>query len=721
MNVLVQLAENSGDVVLRDDIVEKVWEGRPVSDDGLSRCIRELRKVLDDDARDPKFIETVPKRGYRLIPDAEPLEEAEDSSAHSRRPSRLAMVVAAGVALLIGVLVFLGIPGAPEDREIGQGSEATRQTLAVLPLVSRSIDPEDAFIADGLHDDLLTQLAQVDAWNVISRTSVERFRGTESSVPEIAARLEATLILEGGVQRSGDRVRINVQLIDPSGDSHVWAETYDRELTVENLFEVQSEIVDSIVDELIVALDAEQSGTKTAPTTNFEAYSEYVKGRRLVRTESVTSLNAAIDHFRRAIEIDDQYAEAHAALADAYLSLATYFHGGMQAEEAVPLSEPLIARAIGLDPELAQAYVANAMLQILQNDSLAAEEAITTAIELQQSYPRAYRVFANLRWRQLRRSDAIELAEYASRLDPLSGSIQIELGRYYEAVGRYEEALSNYLTAEAVLPDNALAPIYIGALKYLVFGEVAESLTWYERAAELDPESPSMQATAALPLMELGFLEQAQAHVDRGMSLDPDVFWTRFTSMMLHIRNDERAAALEDAEAMRSIFPNQWTALRLLRDRDIEDGDPAAALARYAETNPELTEPDTPDVATYNYRAAVDLAAVYLAMGNREKARHIADSALAVMDGLSREGIFGYYLTDVSALTIRGDHEAALQRLEEAIDGGFRVRVWYTLDYDQNLEPIRDLPRFQAIREKHQRAIDLEAERARSMRAAGSE
>lgn len=713
MDVLVFLAERPGEVAEREAIIEAVWGGRIVSDDPLSKCITELRKVLGDSAREPHYIGTVPKRGYRLLQTVEPISNNAVQAPGRNRRSLVTLAVAASAALLV-IAIILGTwqfeePGS-EPTYVAQ--ELARPTLAVLPLVIRSSNTEDAYIADGLHDDLLTQLARIQDWDVISRTSVERFRDTDEDMAKIADSLNATLVLEGGVQRSGRRLRINFQLIDPTGDSHLWAETYDRELPVEDLFAVQSELVQRVVSELAEALDAKQPVSQFAPTTDFRAYSEYVIGRRLVRTESVTALRTAAEHFKLAIEIDPEYAQAHAALADAYMRLAIYFFGGIQADEAISIAEPLILRAIELDPGLAEAHVANAMLQLLIGDETAAEEAIELALKLQPSYPHAHRVLANLRWRQGRRDEAINLGEHASQLDPLSGVIQLELGRYYEAVARYDDAMQNYLVAVRALPDNALVRLHIGALKYLVYGEVAESLVWYLKAADLDPESPSMQATPAFAYLDIGDIERARYHVDRGMALQPDLFWVRLVRMTLNLRLGDQAAAFEDAQVILEKRPRQWDALRVLRDRDLANGSTETALSRYSLQYPELTEPEKPGVNTENYGAAVDLALVYSRLGERDKAMRLSAEALNVMNGMSRRGQQGFWLTDIGALAIRGEHEVALTKLEQAIDAGFRLKLWYFLDVEKNFEGLRELPRFQLIREKVAAIILAEAEKA---------
>ena len=713
MDVLVFLAQHPGQVVEREAIIEAVWGGRFVSDDPLSKCIAELRKVLGDTARDSKFIGTVHKRGYRLLQPVTPIKtDNAPAGAGSQRSSIVRLLAAVAVVAVIVVTWQLRHPTETQSQPPAAEASIARHTLAVLPLAIRSTNADDAFIGDGLHDDLLTQLARNKDWDVISRTSVERFRHTDEEMAAIAQSLNATLILEGGLQRSGDKVRINLQLIEPSADSHLWARTYDRDVSEDNLFSMQRELVQDVVSEVARVLDVSAPSAKTPSTLNFAAYSEFVKGRRLVRSESVTSLRDAVEHFKAAIEVEPNYAEAHAALADTYLSLATYFFGGMSKAEAVAAAEPLIERAIELDPELAQAYVANAMLSSLQIDATTAEESLERALRLQPSYPRAYRIFASLRWSQLRRDEAIDLAQYASSLDPFSGVIQLELGRYYEATAQFDQALKNYLIAENLLPDNALVRLYIGALKFLVLGDVADSLNWYLRASELDPESPSMQVTPAFAYIEIGDLERARHHVDLGRALDPDLPWVRLASMQLNQRSGDQEAAVLDAATILAASPKQWGALRQLRDDDLEAGRVDAALQRYAEQFPELTEQEEPRIHSLNYVIAVDLALVYEAQGRSDKAMRMTAGALDVMDSMHRLGLMGYSLTDIGALAIRGEHDEALDRLDEIVDSGYRYKLWYYFDVEQNMESLRSLPRFQVIRDKAFAGVEAEAEKA---------
>ncbi|MDH5312145.1 MAG: winged helix-turn-helix domain-containing protein, partial [Gammaproteobacteria bacterium] len=700
MDVLLMLARAPGKVVLREQILEQVWQGRPVADDALSKCITELRKALCDNARQPRFIETVPKRGYRLLSKITSLETA-------RRTPRYALAAAVIAAATAAAFILLSNLG---EAPISQPA-AGKHTIAVLPFKNRSDDPGDRYIVDGMQDDLITHLARFNDWQVISRTSVEPYRETTDSLREIGARLNASLIIEGGVQRSGGEVRINVQLVDVPSDAHVWAATYDRALTVETLFEVQSEIVASVARELSAALEADKYVSRDAPTSNFEAYNEYVKGRGRVNVESVTSLNAAAENFKAAIELDENYADAYAALADTYLSLGMYFFGGLSVSEAIELAEPLVVRAMELNPNLPSAYAAAGLMHMMQKDAAASATALDRAIALQPSYSRAYRLYASLRWQQQRQDDAIELAEHAISLDPGSGPINFDLGRYYDAVGRNDEAMDRYIAAAQLMPGNSLARVYLGAIKYLNFGEIAESLIWYREASALDPESPSMQAVTAMAYLEIGDLQRAETFVQKGMAIDPNSFWPRFTQMCLNQRKGEIAAAEEDAKILLDHYATSPDALRTLRDRDLANGDVQIALVRYAKAYPELSVSAVSAVNSSNLFAAVDFAQVLIENGETERANHLLAQALEVTATRQRGGTFGFWLADVLALALQGKKEEAITRLQEAIDSGYRIKLWYFLYMDPNLESIRDDPAFLQLRSHTEKLIQEQAEK----------
>ena len=272
---------------------------------------------------------------------------------------------------------------------IAQAAEAepaiSRQSIAVLPFANRSRQEDDEFFVEGMHDDLLTNLARISALKVISRTSVLRYKDTELPIPEIAAALGVATIMEGAVQRSGNTVRINVQLIDAQTDEHLWAEIYDRELTAENLFAIQSEISQAIADALQATLTPDEKGRiNTAPTNNLQAHDAFLRGRQLMATRNSDSLQQAVEAFQMAVDLDPKFALAWVGLGNSYLLLVTY--GTLTEEESIPLRQDAIKHALDLDDELGEAYASQATLHGVLQQYDQAETAYLKAIELSPNY-----------------------------------------------------------------------------------------------------------------------------------------------------------------------------------------------------------------------------------------------------------------------------------------------------------------------------------------------
>ena len=724
MDVLVLLARHAGEVVEREVIVGKIWSGRFVSDDPLSKCIAELRKVLGDSARDPKYIRTVHKRGYQLVASVGPVARVADSSELSSDPvtsagSRIPVLgtLAAALVAVLGVLSwqFAGrdAAGIPEPTAV-EGPPV----LVVLPFSGG--DPEDRYLVDGFRNELLTRLASKDAWRVIAESSADRFDPSEGS-SGITAALDVTEIIAGDVQHVGDMIRINVRLIDAANNEHIWAETYERDLTVANLLNVQRQIVDRVATALEVTLSQEPTdATQPMPTNSLPAYTAYLRGRRAAAAESVESLTAAVEEFRRAIELDPDFALAHAAAADAYLTLGAYFWGGLSVDESVELAQPLLERAQALDPGIAEAHAATGLMHMVQYDAQSAEESFRRAIDIRPSYARVYQLLGHLRWNQGRRDEAIDFAKQALALDRWSGAINLDLARYYDQTGRFQEALEEYVRVVSIEPDNAFAPLHIGALKYLAFGDVADSLVWYHDAATRDRASPSVQAVPAVAYIELGDLESAAGFVERGMAIDPNNFWPRASNLFFNLRSGNVEAAVEDARVLYDVYPQSRDALRVLMEHDIDAGTPEIALARYSKAHPELTEPELPQVNQANVFAAVDLALLLIVLGERDRADTMLETALAAMRSTIRLGTDGYWISDVRALALQGRQIPALAALREAIDDGWRIFAWYHFDMDPALETLRDDPAFITMRDEVMADLADQAERAERLKASGA-
>ncbi|QOC23010.1 winged helix-turn-helix domain-containing protein [Wenzhouxiangella sp. AB-CW3] len=520
MDVLALLAKRAGEVVDRDEFSVSIWHPVIVSDATLTRHISMLRKLLGDETDQPRFIETIPKRGYRLVATVRPLpaapdqEQAEPAAPHApgdrtlhaqrrtRLPALLVLLLALGVA---GMLTFL-----PREAEI----EAPL-SIAVLPFEAFGVEHEEV-LTDGLHHDLLTRLSLIDELRVISRTSVKRYRDSVLPITEIAAELGVQWVVEGAVQREGDEIQVNAQLIDGASDTHIWARTYRHDLNAENLFAIQTDIVEDIAASLAPKLStAEKEQDHTAPTRNLAAYTLTHQGQAYLRAQDEEAAEQALAFFRKAIEQDPDYALAWVGLANALGTLHDY--GYRPLEEVKPEAEAAIQRAKELDPNLPEVHVSLAGLYAARGNRPKANRFLRRAITLGPSHAKAH---SHLSWNyQLTGMtvEALDSARKAVELDPFSQEAQTNLVGALMANGRYPEALQQARDMEAqALPylDN----FYKGLVLYFK-GRYRDAIGTLE-PMEVAWAGGGTRAVRALAHVELGERQQAQALHDELLELD---------------------------------------------------------------------------------------------------------------------------------------------------------------------------------------------------------
>ena len=300
-------------------------------------------------------------------------------------------------------------------------SADARPSIAVLPFENRSQLKDDAYFVDGVHDDILTQLSKISSLRVISRTSVERFRKSELSIKQIAEQLGVGSVLEGGVQRAGETVRINVQLINARDDAHLWADSYDRKLTAANIFEIQSEIANAIAGALKTSLNpAEQSRLKAIPTQSLQAWQQYQRGKQRLATRNSASLVEAEGHFRKAVALDPAFALAWVGLADA-LALQTLY-AGRPFDAAIPAAEQAVAHALKLDPDLAEAWTSAANNAAYRLQPEKAVQMFKRAIALNPNYATAHHWLSTTLVDLGRFEEALTAVEHAVALTPCQQS-----------------------------------------------------------------------------------------------------------------------------------------------------------------------------------------------------------------------------------------------------------------------------------------------------------
>ncbi|MGK7296026.1 MAG: winged helix-turn-helix domain-containing tetratricopeptide repeat protein [Candidatus Wenzhouxiangella sp. M2_3B_020] len=388
MQVLLCLADRAGEVVTREDFSERVWHPAVVTDDALTRVISELRRILGDRTGEPKFIETIPKRGYRLVAPIEPL--APDT-------------------------------GVAADRETAGSA------IAVLPFHAIGAGVSES-IADGIHQDLLTRLSEMPELKVISGTSVRRYRDTEHGVPEIADQLGVAWILEGSVQQNGETVQVNAQLIDAAADHHKWARTYSKAFSTGNLFRIQREIMHDIAGSLNATLLPDRHD-RSPPVEDLEAYGRCMQGRSFLDTRTPDGMQQALVYFRAALERDRDYALAWVGIADALMLLYDYYDRG-RPESVRRDVEKALGRAMDIDAELAEAHASTGLYHMchgaagpLRADGLdgpAAVRSLRRAFDLRPGYAEAYNWLSWVLQLLGEADQALVCADRAVSLNPLS-------------------------------------------------------------------------------------------------------------------------------------------------------------------------------------------------------------------------------------------------------------------------------------------------------------
>jgi len=422
----------------------------------------------------------------------------------------------------------------------------SRQSIAVLPFANRSRQEEDEFFVEGMHDDLLTNLARIGSLKVISRTSVLRYKDTELPIPEIAKALGVATIMEGAVQRSGNTVRINVQLIDAQTDEHLWAEIYDRELTAENLFAIQSEISEKIASALETTLSPqEKQAISDRPTENLAAYNAYLLGRQLMARRSTEDLTRAQQEFQRATELDPGFALAWVGIAETAFLLAGNTRQSFP--EIMATMENAANKALAINAQLGEAYLSLAEVEYFYERYDQAEADFRRAIDLSPGYTTAYLWYSDfLDDFPHRTREALDMLHKAEELDPLSSIIQSEIANQLILLGLFDDA-ENQLNS-LIQNDPDFAPAY-RQMAFLMntIGRFDEQVIWLRKASTLDPGNFGLYIAQAFAVLDMGD-EAALAEIKNKLSeLDAQHWSAGWVETLESMYQKNYAAALESA------------------------------------------------------------------------------------------------------------------------------------------------------------------------------
>lgn len=443
MQVLLRLAEAPGEVLSKDELIKAVWADTFVTDDVLTRSISELRKVLQDDPKQPKFIETISRAGYRLIAAVTQLPGAAGGfgAAAGAQPAPETLVteqrgVSWGRLTVIGAITALLLAGSVLLLRRGKPPVSGRVTVVILPFQSFSNNPEQEAFSDGLTDDLITELARTDPEHmaVIARTSAMSYKNKAAKISDIARDLRADYVLEGSARRDGETVRITAQLIQAKDQTHIWARHYDRPLR--DVLDLQQEMARAIAVEIRVNVPAARPAPAAIPP---EAYLAYLNGRYNWNQRSEPALIKAISYFRQAIALYPGYAAAYSGLADCYASLA--YGGFLAPSESFPIAREAALKALQLEPDLAEPHTSLGYVHLYYDwDFSAAEEEFRKALNADPRYVQAHDWYASYLTAMGRWNEAKDQLDQALELDPISVPVRTDMGFELYYSGQYDDA-----------------------------------------------------------------------------------------------------------------------------------------------------------------------------------------------------------------------------------------------------------------------------------------
>jgi TolB-like protein/DNA-binding winged helix-turn-helix (wHTH) protein/Tfp pilus assembly protein PilF len=525
--VLAMLLERPGELVTREELREKIWGQTIVDfDHGLNKAINKIREALGDSAENPRFVETVARRGYRFLADVTPVDTAVDKQpgpetdglvpppdsprvepavvgVPPKRPYRPRAWTGVGLGLALVLAASLSWILYSQSQ-----SSPKIRSLAVLPLESLSGDASQDYFTDGMTDALIADLGQISALRVISRTSAMAYKRVHRPLSEIARELNVEAVVEGTVLRSGERVRITAQLIQVPNEKHLWAQSYEGDL--QDTLALQNSVARAIAKQIQVTLNPqEEAALKKSNPVKAEAYEAYLRGRYFWNKRTRDGLVKASDYFQHAIDTDPDYAGAYSGLADSYALSGDWEYGILSPQDAFPRAKAAATKALALDDNLSEAHTSLAFIQDLYDWGWAsAEKEYKRALALNPGYATAHHWYA---WHLIvmgRNGEGIAELKKAESLDPLSLIISADLADALCIAHRYDESVQQSQKTIEMDPHFAVAHYQLGqALEQKQKHD--EAIAEFRRAIELSGGNTTFESNLANAYAASGRKEEA--------------------------------------------------------------------------------------------------------------------------------------------------------------------------------------------------------------------
>jgi transcriptional activator of cad operon len=712
MRLLLCLAGAAGEVVSVERLLNEVWTGVVVGSASVYQAVSQLRKLLGDVDADPTYIATVPRKGYRLIApvrhlnapnepaEAAPMLEAPAVVSPATRPatrlnrrSRPILLAGAVLIALIGAGAVIWLYSSSAKR-----LASAINSIVVLPFIDMTAEKADQSFCDGLTEELSSWLAQIPTLRVVARTSAFAFRGRDEDVRKIGKALDTSHILEGSMRRSGDHMRITVQLIDARNGYHLWSENFDR--PAEDAIKVQEDVSRSVAETLKVRLTTDSERQFAARrTADKQAYQLYLLGRYYSQRLTPESTDRAVDLYRQVLAADPNFAPAYTQLA--YASLNQHYFRDIPIADVAAQTEPLIASALRLDNRFSAAYAARGALRALQERKKEALEDLHLAISLNPSDMPAFAQIGRIRFFDGQPREALQSYDRAAALDPLNFAIQEQRCKVLEDLARYDEAANACQRARILQPEIASTADRLAWLAESR-GRIDEALRW--NAAALKAESSKdfdlywMRATFFLTI---GLAGPARTAVELGrrVTKDDNQADTALVRVIYReggaegLRDYLNSSRLDQSPHALALFEAAYSRLLL--------GEAMAAKELMARA---LAAPDrAPGYAELPFYARgagamgtsyrLDLAVADLALGDRPSAQRELDNVLAMLNAMIAAGVERYATYELRAkvYALEGKGDEAMRDLRKATTLGWRRAWWATHEpYFASLQPRAD-------------------------------
>ena len=701
LQVLVQAAPA---LISQDELIDQVWgQNRVITPDNLSQRMKTLRQSLGDDAANPTYIEGVRGEGYRMVPEVK-IQSADTSSNLPGRTRSSGIIMGLVVILAVALTWFVIDRRSPTGSEPGVASVDTpavepptpereyQPAIAILPFANLSGNPSNQFFTDGIHDDLLTRISNIQNIKTISRTSVMTYKGSNKKLGTIAKELGVSNILEGGVQRAGDQVRINLQLIDAESDAHLWAQTFTRELTATNVFTIQAEISEAVAGALKVILSAdERSRLEKQPTTNLQALDAYFLGNQLYDQATSESIGQAILAYQEAIRLDPEFAQAYSRQASAMLSQV--WTSGMPAAAQLEKSRPLIDQAILLDPQSSEAFIALGNWYRRSGGIEKATQAFEQAMALGPNNTNALASYGNLiLWEKFEPASAIKLLKRAIELDPQNIRLRRQLAQALPWAGQTDEGIRMMEDIVAEHPDSAAGYRDLAQLYSNWEFRHDKGIRALRRAFALDPNHPPSSYWNAIMHWRLADYNNTALWMNHVARLVPDPEEARVYRGWAFNAQGNIENARKEFYSSTSDSTLYWLGIFYLGNVDIVEGRPGDAIERYKDYADEFDGKKS----NVNFDYGVAAIKAYRALGEQQKAQALIDELISILEANPLVTYHDSAIHDASVYALSGQVEAAIAILEDWVSRGGATAL-LEQDIRHGLGVLADDPRTQAI------------------------